>query len=84
MPIDVTEQLYNVRDTERAWWSTVSFPTEGCWEIEVSLGVHTLSATVYVYPQPPSGEFQRIDATVTGSVESANEPFDRRSGQRPS
>ncbi|HEX5164320.1 MAG TPA: hypothetical protein VFV93_02900 [Thermomicrobiales bacterium] len=64
IPIDVTEQIYNVRDTERAWWSTVNFPSEGCWEIEVSLGVHTLSATVYVYPQPPSGEFPQIDGAV--------------------
>jgi hypothetical protein len=78
IPIDITEQLYNVRDTERAWWSTVNFPSEGCWEIEVSLGVHTLSATVYVYPQPPSGEFPQIDGAVmvdAAQLDSDDLPF---------
>ena len=54
VPIEVIEQIDGGRrddSVERAWWSTVSFPSEGCWEISVSLGVHTLTATVYVYPQ---------------------------------
>lgn len=34
---------------ERAWTSVVNVPEEGCWEIRVELGVHTLDAVVYVY-----------------------------------
>lgn len=52
IPIEVIEQISGGgKDplVERAWWSTVSFPSEGCWEISVSLGGHVLDATVYVY-----------------------------------
>lgn len=52
IPIDVIEQIYGgTRDdsVERAWWSTVSFPSEGCWQVSVTLGLQTLDATIYVY-----------------------------------
>jgi hypothetical protein len=52
IPIDVTSQIDGgiiPNEVERAWWSTVHFPSEGCWEISVSLGAHALDATVYVY-----------------------------------
>jgi|GEM_PF-3800100 len=37
---------------ERAWWTNVYFPSSGCWELSASLGQHSLTATVYVYPPP--------------------------------
>jgi len=54
IPIEVTGQIERgiIPDgVERARWSTVSFPSEGCWNIGVTLGVHSLTATVYVYPK---------------------------------
>lgn len=81
IPIEVTGQLEQGMmpdDVERAWWSTVDFPSEGCWEIKVVLGSHSLIATVYVYPSPPSGEFPQIKGAVTvdaAQLDSADLPF---------
>jgi hypothetical protein len=52
VPIEIIEQISGGgKDdaVERAWWSTVNFPSEGCWDISVSLGAHVLDATVYVF-----------------------------------
>lgn len=54
IPIEVTGQIYDPiipDDVERAWTSTVTFPSEGCWEISVTVGAQALNATVYVYPR---------------------------------
>lgn len=81
IPIEEAQQIERgiiPDDVERGWWTTVSFPEEGCWEIEVTLGPHILMATVYVYPQPPSGEFPQIDGAVmvdAAQLDSTHLPF---------
>jgi len=67
IPIEVTQQIERgiiPDDVERGWWSTVKFLEEGCWEILVSLGPHTLMATVYVYPSPDETSITFDEARV--------------------
>jgi hypothetical protein len=35
----------------RAWSSTVTFPSPGCWTLSASIGPHSLDTVVYVYPR---------------------------------